>query len=238
MEQPGSRQRGDIHMGVVKEDMQIKDMQMDDGRENDAGDREQQKRIICFGAPIKGRAKRGWRGRLQLVPGLFMAYETRHKLTSVHSEWPWTMVDEQSASSRLLPWPCVAVVAAHAGVADRGSSQRPGPPGVSVSHNILCRAPPCTCAESAGNPPYPAGKRGGTKKGTNVSRPRAKFKERMMESVMHISSVSFSVLNQMLAFKGMILHLRHVKFHMNHPPLPGAATDSVTWQFNQDQIQQ
>lgn len=74
------------------------------------------------------------------------------------------MVDEQSASYRLLPWPCVAVVAAHAGVADRGSSQRPGPPGVSVSHNILCRAPPCTCAESAGNPPYPGGERGGTKK--------------------------------------------------------------------------
>lgn len=131
-------------------------------------------------------------------------------------------MDEQSASSRLLPWPCVAVVAAHAGVADRGSSQRPGPPGVSGSHNRLCRAPPCTCAESAGNPPYPAGERAGTKKGTNVSRPRAKFKERM---------------NQMLAFKDMVLHLWHVKFHINHPPLPGAATDSVTWQFTHDQIQ-
>lgn len=29
------------YMGVLKEDMQIKDMQMDGGRENDAGDREQ-----------------------------------------------------------------------------------------------------------------------------------------------------------------------------------------------------
>lgn len=42
-----------------------------------------------------------------------------------------------------------------------------------------------------------------------------------MESVMHISSVSFSVLNQMFAFRDMILHLWHVKFHINHPPLPG-----------------
>lgn len=146
-----------------------------------------------------------------------MAYKTRHKMTSVHSERPRTMADEQSASSRLLPWPCVAVVAAHAGVADHGSSQRLGPPGVSVSHNILCRAPPCTCAKSAGNPLYPAGKRGATMKGINVSRQRAKFKERLVESVMHVSSVSFSVLNQMF-----------IKFNINCPPLPGAATDSVT----------
>lgn len=99
-------------------------------------------------------------------------------------------MDEQSASSRLLPWPCVAVVAAHAGVEDRGSSQRPGPPGVSASHNTLCRGPPCTCAESAGNPPYPAGTRGGT----NVSRPRAMLEERMAESLV---LDLFSVLYQM-----------------------------------------
>lgn len=38
-------------MDVVKEDMQIEDKQMD-------GDREQQKRIICFGAPINGTCQK------------------------------------------------------------------------------------------------------------------------------------------------------------------------------------
>lgn len=71
---------------------------------------------------------------------------------------------EQSAACRLLPWPCAAVAAARAGVADRGSSQRPGPPEVSASHNILCRGPPCICAESGGNPPYPAGEKRRNKK--------------------------------------------------------------------------
>lgn len=63
--------------------------------------------------------------------------------------------------SGLLPWPCAAVAAAHAGAAGRGSSQRPGPPEVSESHSTLCRGPPCTCGESAGNLPYPAGRGGG-----------------------------------------------------------------------------
>lgn len=58
----------------------------------------------------------------------------------------------------VLPWPCVAVAAAHAGAGGRGSSQRPGPPEVSGSHSTLCRGPPCTCGESAGNLPYPAGR--------------------------------------------------------------------------------
>lgn len=75
---------------------------------------------------------------------------------------------ERSAAFRLLPWPCAAVAAARAGVADRGSLQRLGPPEVSASHNILCRGPPCICAESGENPPYPAGERGGRKKGINV----------------------------------------------------------------------
>lgn len=75
---------------------------------------------------------------------------------------------ERSASSGRLPWPCAAVAAARAGVADRGSSQRLGPPEVSVSHNRLCHGPPCICAECGGNPPCPAGKRGGRKKGINV----------------------------------------------------------------------
>lgn len=69
----------------------------------------------------------------------------------------------------VLPWPCAAVAAAHSGAADRGSSQRPGPPEVSGSHNILCHGPPCTCAESAGNLPYPAG-RGEKKDGLVRSR--------------------------------------------------------------------
>lgn len=58
----------------------------------------------------------------------------------------------------VLPWPCAAVAAAHAGAAGRGSSQRPGPREVSGSHNTLCRGPPYTCAESAGTLPYPAGR--------------------------------------------------------------------------------
>lgn len=64
----------------------------------------------------------------------------------------------------LLPWPCVAVAAVHAAAAGRGSSQRPGPPEVSGSRSTLCRGPPCTCGESAGNPPYPAGRGGWGKK--------------------------------------------------------------------------
>lgn len=56
------------------------------------------------------------------------------------------------------PWPCAAAAAARSGAADRGSSQKPGPQEVSGSHNTLCREPPCTCAESAGNLPCPAGR--------------------------------------------------------------------------------
>lgn len=90
----------------------------------------------------------------------------------------------QRASFGLLPWPCVAVVAARAGVADHGSLQRPGPREVSVSRNTLCHGPPCTCAESGGNPPYPAGRRGGTKKWINVLRSREKSEERILLLVM------------------------------------------------------
>lgn len=57
----------------------------------------------------------------------------------------------------VLPWPCAEVAAAHAGAAGRGSLRRPGPPEVSGSHSTLCRGPPCTCGESAGNLLYPAG---------------------------------------------------------------------------------
>lgn len=71
----------------------------------------------------------------------------------------------------VLPWPSAAVAAAHSGAASRGSSQRPGPPEVSGSHNRLCRGPPCTCGESAGNLPYPAG-RGRERNG--LARSRAK----------------------------------------------------------------
>lgn len=60
-----------------------------------------------------------------------------------------------------LPWPCATVAAAHAGAAGRGSSRRPGPPEASGSHSTPCRGPPCTCGESAGNLPYPAGGGGG-----------------------------------------------------------------------------
>lgn len=66
----------------------------------------------------------------------------------------------RSASSGLLPWPCAAVAAARAGVADRGSLQRLAPPEASASHNIPYHGPPCICAESGGSPPYPAGERG------------------------------------------------------------------------------
>lgn len=59
----------------------------------------------------------------------------------------------------VLPWPCAAVVAAHVASVDRGSSQRMGPPEVSVSHNKLCHGSPCACAESVENLPYPAGRR-------------------------------------------------------------------------------
>lgn len=75
----------------------------------------------------------------------------------------------------VLPWPCAAVAAAHAGAAGRGSSRRPGPLEVSGSHSTLYRGPPCTCGESAGNLPYPAG-RGGEKDG--LVRWRAKGEER------------------------------------------------------------
>ena len=51
----------------------------------------------------------------------------------------------------LLPWPCGAVAVAHAGAADHGFSQRPGPLEVSGSHSTPCREPPCTCGESPGN---------------------------------------------------------------------------------------
>lgn len=67
-------------------------------------------------------------------------------------------------NENILPWPCAAVAAAHAEAADRGSSQRLGPPEVSGSHNTLCHGPPYTCGESAGNLPYPAG-RGGVEDG-------------------------------------------------------------------------
>lgn len=74
------------------------------------------------------------------------------------------------AARRLLPWPCAAVAAARAAVADRGSSQRPGPPEVSASHNTLCRGPPCICAESGGNPPCPAGEKRRNKKRNKCKR--------------------------------------------------------------------
>lgn len=61
-------------MGVVKEDMQIKDMQMDGGGENDAGDREQKKRIICFGAPHKGTCQTRMKRKASARPGLIYGY--------------------------------------------------------------------------------------------------------------------------------------------------------------------
>lgn len=60
----------------------------------------------------------------------------------------------------LLPWPCAAVAAAHAEAVDHDFSRRPGPLEVSGSHSTLFRGPPCTCGESVGNLPYPAGRRG------------------------------------------------------------------------------
>lgn len=71
----------------------------------------------------------------------------------------------------ILPLPFAAVAAAHVGAADRGFSQKPGPQEVSGSHSTLCHGPPCTCEESAGNLPYPAG-RGGEKDGLVISRVR------------------------------------------------------------------
>lgn len=85
-------------------------------------------------------------------------------------------------SFRVLPWPCAAVAAAHSEAADRGSSQRPGPPEVSGSHNKLCRGPPCTCAESAGNLLYPAG-RGEEKGKKRLARSRVKREEEEEEGV-------------------------------------------------------
>ena len=81
-------------------------------------------------------------------------------MTSVRAKWVWNFLRVRSAAVRLLPWPCAAVAAARAGVADRGSWRRLGPPEASASHNILCHGPPCICAGSGGNPPYPAGTRG------------------------------------------------------------------------------
>lgn len=91
-------------------------------------------------------------------------YCKRQNWRCVHSAWEFSRYSMYVGNifSTVLPWPCAAVAAAHAGAAGRGSSRRPGPPEVSGSHNTPCRGPPCTCGESAGNLPYPAG-RGGEK---------------------------------------------------------------------------
>lgn len=128
---------------------------------------------------------------------------------------------EPSACSRLSPWPCVAVAAARAGVADRGSLQRLGPPEVSASHSTLCHGPPCICAESGGNPPYPAGEGGGRKKGINV-------KGNTVREGGRIGDISFFIflLNEMSAFKDIILHCGFIHVSASWPVSSTSVTSS------------
>lgn len=50
-------------MGVVKEDTQIEGTQMD-------GDRQAQKRIICFGAPINGTCQKWMKRKVGACLGI------------------------------------------------------------------------------------------------------------------------------------------------------------------------
>lgn len=96
--------------------------------------------------PRKGNQSR-WRANESKIDHVTLKLNAEH-------------VSRGRGNKSCLPWPCAAVAAAHAEAVDHGSSRKRGPPEASASRSTLCRAPPCTCGESAGNLLYPEGRGG------------------------------------------------------------------------------